>query len=99
MLLTETEAAASLKLCERTLRKERQAGRLAFVKIGRCIRYTNEDLAHFIESRRVVEAGPIARTRARPPSVPVIDFAARREERRSRLQNSRGQSSRKRPPG
>ncbi|WP_406693342.1 helix-turn-helix domain-containing protein [Sphingomonas cannabina] len=51
-LLTEDEAADALKLCPRTLRKQRQAGRLPYVLIGRAIRYTLDDLTQFVESSR-----------------------------------------------
>ena len=51
-LLTEAEAAAAVRLCPRTLRKERQAGRLTYVRIGRTVRYTTADLESFIEGAR-----------------------------------------------
>lgn len=84
-LLTEAEAAAKLKLCERTLRKERQAGRLPYIRFGRAIRYAQADLESFIEGARqcqsIVEKAP--RTGGiRSPSA-VVDFAAARAERRS----------------
>ena len=49
VLLTERQAAERLAVCERTLRKERQAGRLAYVLIGRCVRYAPADLETYIE--------------------------------------------------
>ncbi|WP_211258284.1 helix-turn-helix domain-containing protein [Sphingomonas sanxanigenens] len=52
MLLTEDEAAERLRLCSRTLRKERHAGRLPYVLIGRAVRYTISDLESFIERAR-----------------------------------------------
>lgn len=51
-LLTEDEAAERLRVCARTLRKERQAGRLPYVLIGRAVRYTLGDLESFIERAR-----------------------------------------------
>ena len=51
-LLTEDEAAEQLKLCTRTLRKERQAGRLPYILIGRAVRYTLADLEAFVEASR-----------------------------------------------
>lgn len=51
-LLTEDEAAQALKVCARTLRKERKAGRLSYVSIRGAIRYTNADLAEYIEKAR-----------------------------------------------
>lgn len=51
-LLTESEAAEQLRVCARTLRQARKEGRLTFVLIGRCVRYTMEDLETFIASSR-----------------------------------------------
>jgi len=54
-LLTEQEAAAALRLCTRTLRKERQAGRLPYILIGRSVRYAPEDLDQFVATMRTIE--------------------------------------------
>lgn len=51
-LLSEHEAAEALRLCPRTLRKERQAGNLPYVLIGRRVLYAPDDLAVFIERSR-----------------------------------------------
>lgn len=51
-LLTEQEAAEALRVCARTLRKERKAGRLSYISIRGAIRYTNADLAEYIEKAR-----------------------------------------------
>lgn len=51
-LLTEAEAAARLRVCTKTLRKERKAGRLTFILIRGAIRYSPEDIADFIEKAR-----------------------------------------------
>ncbi|XAI96855.1 helix-turn-helix DNA binding domain protein [Synechococcus phage Ssp-JY40] len=51
-LLTEPEAAARLHTCTKTLRRARQEGRLHFVKIGKTICYTEQDLADFIDRQR-----------------------------------------------
>jgi hypothetical protein len=84
-LLTEAEAAAKLKLCERTLRKARQAGHLAYIRYGRAIRYAPADLESFIESARqclsIAEKGP--RTGGTRSLSPVVDFEAARAARRS----------------
>jgi excisionase family DNA binding protein len=56
-LLTEDEAAAALRVCPRTLRKERQAGRLPYILIGRRVLYAPSDLETYVER---------ARTTARP---------------------------------
>jgi excisionase family DNA binding protein len=73
MLLTEKEAADRLRLCARTLRKERQAGRLHFVQIGRSIRYSVSDLEAFIAACRVPASSEVPMRRARP----IIPFSAR----------------------
>lgn len=86
-LLTEAEAAQALSLCTRTLRKERQAGRLRYVKVGRTIRYSPDDLAAFIDASRQCNAHspaeqpkPILRQR----SGMVVPFSER-ERNRGRL--------------
>lgn len=51
-LLTEKEAAARLRISERTLRNIRGQGDIAYVRIGkRIVRYRPEDCDSFIESR------------------------------------------------
>lgn len=52
ILLTEDQAAQALHVCARTLRKARQSGDLSFVRIGRTVRYSESDLAQFIERSR-----------------------------------------------
>ena len=51
-LLTEAEAAETLQLCPRTLRKARQDGALPFHQFGRTIRYSAADIQRFIERAR-----------------------------------------------
>lgn len=84
-LLTEDEAAQELRVCTRTLRKERQAGRLPYVLIGRCVRYSPQDLETYIEKARtcqfVSERAPRS-TITRSPSM-VVDFEAARATRKS----------------
>lgn len=60
-LIPEPEAAERLRTCTKTLRRYRQQGRLHFVKIGKTICYTEQDLADFIDSQRQVAAPPPAR--------------------------------------
>ena len=56
-LLTAEEAAARLGMCERTLRKLRQNGDIAYIAItGRKFRYTPEDCDEFLAARRRKEA-------------------------------------------
>lgn len=55
ILLTETEAAAALRICARVLRKARQDGLLHYVLIGRSVRYTQDDLESYVARQRKVE--------------------------------------------
>ncbi len=64
-LIPEPEAAQRLHVCTRTLRKARDAGLLHFVKLGRRICYTEQDLADFIDSQRQCAAPS---SPARPPA-------------------------------
>lgn len=79
-LLTEPEAAAALHVCTRTLRKAREEGRLHWVKIGRRICYTPEDLAAFVDAARQCKA---QRSSALPAPIPrrggttIIPFSKR----------------------
>lgn len=80
VLLTEPEAAERLKVCARTLRKARDAGRLTYVLIGRRILYTPEDLQRFIaESTR--QGNPMPKTtptrRTATKAGTVVPFSAR----------------------
>lgn len=59
-LLLPTEAAAKLRVSEKTLSRLRKSG-LKFVLVGRSIRYREDDLDAYIEAHTVQE-GP--RTRA-----------------------------------
>lgn len=62
-LLTEKEAAALLQVCDRTLRKERQAGNCPYILIGRCVRYHPDDLAQLIAAKRTtIQTQPTQRT-------------------------------------
>lgn len=86
-LLTEAEAAKALHLCPRTLRKERKAGRLRYVKVGRAIRYSPDDLAAFIDASRQCNAhSPVEppKPTLRQRSGKVIPFSER-ERNRGRL--------------
>lgn len=86
-LLTEDEAAEALRVCTRTLRKERQAGRLPYILIGRSVRYAPADLETFIERARTTVAEP----RRKPPTRKVganhkggviVPFSQREDTRR-----------------
>ena len=65
-LIPEPEAATRLRTCTKTLRRLRQAGKLHFVKIGREICYTEQDLADFIDRQRQC-AAPSAKGRGPAP--------------------------------
>lgn len=64
ILYTEAEAAERLRLCPATLRKARQEGRLRYIKYGRAIRYSPDDLAGFIDAQRCLDPQP---ARSAPP--------------------------------
>ena len=84
-LLTEHEAAEALRVCTRTLRKARQDGQLNFVQFGRTIRYSQADLAAFIERNRVCPStsGKARRTGNTRSASAVFDFEEARAARAS----------------
>lgn len=76
-LLKESAAAQILGVCERTLRKERQAGRLPFVMVRGSIRYSPDDLRAYIERSRqcpIPNAQRPRRSRGAPDRPAVFDF-------------------------
>ena len=80
-LLTEAEAAQALRVCSRTLRKARKDGRLAYVLIGRAVRYTHGDLERFIESLRQQD-DPMSKhqrptVRRNQPAGKIVPFSQR----------------------
>lgn len=85
ILLTEAEAAARLRVCTRTLRKERQAGRLTYVRIGTKVLYSPDDLNRFIKDARecLSPALPARRSGASHATSAVRDFEAALARRRS----------------
>lgn len=79
-LLTEPEAAAQLRCCTKTLRKARDAGQLSWVKVGRRICYTPQDLADFIDTQRQCTPSKRTKTQAKPKNRrggKVIPFSQR----------------------
>lgn len=85
MLLTETEAATRLGISDRTLRRERQAGHINYILIGRRILYDLSDIQAFIDRARITPEStatprPIARGRrgkANRPGADIIPFSQR----------------------
>ena len=73
-LLTEAEAAEALSLCTRTLRKERNAGRLSWVQVGRKILYSPDDLRAYIDAQRrqASERKPTPRPNPQPKQGGVV---------------------------
>lgn len=61
-LLTEDEAAALLKVQPATLAAWRVRGRpnLPFVRVGRCVRYRQQDIRAFIEGHVQSAGGVLA---------------------------------------
>ncbi|MCA8889643.1 MAG: helix-turn-helix domain-containing protein [Parvularculaceae bacterium] len=85
-LLTEREAAARLGVSLSTLQRLRRIGQVAFIKIGRLVKYREEHLAEYLEAstcpRSNVSAnseisgsrkGEIRRTGAAPGSTLKLD--------------------------
>jgi excisionase family DNA binding protein len=58
-LLTADQAAARLNISERTLRKLRQTGEIAYIALtDRLFRYTTEDCDEYVASRRRIDNPP-----------------------------------------
>lgn len=51
-LLTKSEAAQLLRVCQRTINNLITRQKIAVVKIGTSVRFSRADLAAFIESQR-----------------------------------------------
>lgn len=86
-LFTEAEAAEALRLCERTLRKARQDGRLSYILVGRAVRYTSDDLEAFIARSRqdneCRERQPVHRSNVgRTGTARIVPFSMRRRNER-----------------
>ena len=82
-LIPEPEAAARLHTCTKTLRRARQQGQLHFVKIGKTICYTEQDLADFIDRQRQCAAPPPARRGPAPkPKRPGVVVPFTKQARR-----------------
>ena len=58
-LLTVREAADVLRVSERTLWTLTHSGELPAVRVGRSVRYDQNDLASWIESRKTCEASGV----------------------------------------
>lgn len=54
-LLTEQDASVLFRVSPRSLRTARKQGRLTAVRIGRCVRYTIDDLQAFLDCCREFE--------------------------------------------
>jgi excisionase family DNA binding protein len=52
LLLREADAAKLLSICPRTLWGLRQSGEIPCVRIGRAVRYADEDLRAWIDRNR-----------------------------------------------
>ncbi len=52
-LFTTHEVAAQLKCTTRTLQNLRDKGLIAFVKVGRLVRYTQQQIDEFLENQKV----------------------------------------------
>lgn len=56
-LLTTDEAAARLGISKRTIQELTASRKLAFIKFGRNVRFSEADLAEFTEKNRVKAVG------------------------------------------
>ena len=54
LLLTPLEAARSLKICEKTLQKIKNAGGIAYVPFGRSVRFSVDELKAYIARNSVL---------------------------------------------
>ena len=57
-LLTTSQVAPILGVHRNTVDNERKAGRLCYVKIGTCVRFTMEQVEEYIKSQHRKEAPP-----------------------------------------
>jgi excisionase family DNA binding protein len=56
LLLTPSEAAKALSICERTLYALTKSGELPVIRIGRAVRYSPDDIKAWIErSKKISE--------------------------------------------
>lgn len=77
-LLHLTAAASLLSISVRTLRAHVSAGRVAHRRIGGAIRFTESDLAEFVEACRVDVKGPEIRpARVVMPELTRVKMPAR----------------------
>lgn len=77
-----------MRVCPRTLRKERQAGRLTYIRIGRGVKYDPADLIAYVEGAKICQSEneKAPRSIGTRSAWEVIDFAAAREKRASEKQ-------------
>jgi hypothetical protein len=95
-LLTADEAAARLDMSERTLRRIRQRGDIAYIALtDRKFRYTPEDCDAYLAARRRLDAPPMKPARAAGRTVVKRsmhgDFMEGREARRAEMRAARKQ--------
>lgn len=85
LLLKEADASKLLAISERTLRKERQAGRLPYIMIRGAIRYSMEDLQAYIQEARKCHSTKerVPRTGTTRFKSTVSDFEAALARRRN----------------
>lgn len=85
ILLNEEDAATRLGIHPRTLRRQREAGKINYILIGRRVLYDLSDIAAFIDRARITPelaapSRPIARGRrgkANRPGADIIPFSQR----------------------
>lgn len=67
VLFTEEEVAAKLRVSAKTIRREREKGKLGYLKIGHRVFITPEQINAYLE---IVSVDPVA-PKAKPPPQPV----------------------------
>lgn len=68
LLLTPKEAAAALSICERTLWRLTDEGKIVPIRIGRLVRYDLATLQSWIEAEKTQASAPPAQGQPSPSS-------------------------------
>ena len=61
LLVTPSQAAKLLSICERTLFSLATSGEIPRIKIGRAVRYSPKDLQQFVDERKETPAELLCR--------------------------------------
>ena len=98
--LTLSEAAAFLNVTERWMRRAVQERRLPYLKLGRHLRFLEQDLQAHIEASRVDPyGGPTVRVATAGPSFPALPAGRTIRSRQARRIGSESATSSRPGPG